>query len=86
KETTRNQQHMMADGNPTSVQDLTAFVSYGIVINNSSKTVKIFFFNIILDEMGTRIDDLEKNVSDLMTLAGIDEPVEDGKVKKDIIV
>ncbi|RXM29983.1 putative ribosome-binding factor A, mitochondrial [Acipenser ruthenus] len=32
--------------------------------------------------MGTRIDDLEKNVSDLMTLAGMDEPVEDSKMCK----
>ncbi|KAK1173373.1 heat shock factor-binding protein 1-like [Acipenser oxyrinchus oxyrinchus] len=84
----RDQHHMMADGNPTSVQDLSAFVETTMQnlqgkfqAINSNETVKLFFFNILLDEMGTRIDDLEKNVSDLMTLAGMDEPVEDGKVK-----
>ncbi|KAK6491596.1 heat shock factor-binding protein 1-like [Huso huso] len=71
----RDQHYMMADGNPTSVQDLSAFVI-------TAMKLKLFFFNILLDEMGTRIDDLEKNVSDLMTLAGMDEPVEDSKVKK----
>lgn len=30
-------------------------------------------FTFTLDEMGTRIDDLEKNVSDLMTQAGMEE-------------
>lgn len=27
----------------------------------------------ILDEMGNRIDDLEKNIADLMTQAGVEE-------------
>lgn len=27
-----------------------------------------------LDEMGNRIDDLEKNISDLMTTAGVEGP------------
>jgi heat shock factor-binding protein 1 len=26
-----------------------------------------------IDEMGTRIDDLEKNIADLMTQAGVEE-------------
>lgn len=30
--------------------------------------------HLTLDDMGTRIDDLEKNVADLMTQADIDEP------------
>lgn len=33
----------------------------------------MFILNLrTLDEMGTRIDDLEKNISDLMTQAGVD--------------
>lgn len=34
-----------------------------------------FFFSLVfaLDEMGTRIDDLEKNVVELMTQAGMEE-------------
>lgn len=30
-------------------------------------------FTFTLDEMGTRIDDLEKNVAELMTQAGMEE-------------
>lgn len=32
-----------------------------------------FSFTLALDEMGTRIDDLEKNVLELMTQAGMEE-------------
>lgn len=32
-----------------------------------------FSFTLALDEMGTRIDDLEKNVVELMTQAGMEE-------------
>ena len=31
------------------------------------------FTGTVLDEMGTRIDDLEKNIADLMTQAGVDD-------------
>ncbi|XP_059385176.1 heat shock factor-binding protein 1-like [Carassius carassius] len=34
----------------------------------------------ILDEMSTRIDDLEKNISDLMSQAGVEESEEEIKV------
>jgi len=37
---------------------------------------------LILDEMSTRIDDLEKNISDLMTQAGVDELEEEIKVSE----
>lgn len=75
----RDQHHMMADGNPTSVQDLSAFVE--TTMQNLQGKFQAMSNQIVsrMDEMGTRIDDLEKNVSDLMTLAGMDEPVEDGK-------
>lgn len=34
----------------------------------------IMFLNLFpLDEMSTRIDDLEKNIADLMTQAGVEE-------------
>lgn len=39
-----------------------------------------FVLILILDEMSTRIDDLEKNISDLMTQAGVDELEEEIKV------
>uniref|UniRef100_A0A3B4DXQ4 Heat shock factor binding protein 1a n=1 Tax=Pygocentrus nattereri TaxID=42514 RepID=A0A3B4DXQ4_PYGNA len=35
-----------------------------------------------LDEMSTRIDDLEKNISDLMTQAGVEEFEGENKVKE----
>ncbi|NXH78674.1 HSBPL protein, partial [Hydrobates tethys] len=34
-------------------------------------------FNFLLEEMGERIDDLEKHVADLMTEAGIENTNED---------
>ncbi|KTF85279.1 hypothetical protein cypCar_00006069 [Cyprinus carpio] len=39
-----------------------------------------FLLILILDEMSTRIDDLEKNISDLMTQAGVEELEEETKV------
>ncbi|KAM6125882.1 heat shock factor-binding protein 1-like protein 1 [Pterocles gutturalis] len=38
--------------------------------------------NFLLEEMGERIDDLEKHVADLMTEAGIENTDEDLRVKK----
>ncbi|KAK9527186.1 hypothetical protein VZT92_015843 [Zoarces viviparus] len=40
-----------------------------------SKNILFFWFSFTptLDEMGTRIDGLENNVSDLMTQAGMEE-------------
>ncbi|KAJ8271937.1 hypothetical protein COCON_G00107960 [Conger conger] len=36
----------------------------------------------ILDEMSTRIDDLEKNIADLMTQAGVEETEGESTVKE----
>lgn len=33
----------------------------------------VFLNSALLDEMGTRIDDLERNIADLMTQAGPEE-------------
>nr|XP_009500238.1 PREDICTED: heat shock factor-binding protein 1-like protein 1 [Phalacrocorax carbo] len=41
----------------------------------------IFIFNFLLEEMGERIDDLEKHVADLMTEAGIENTDEELRVK-----
>ena len=37
---------------------------------------ELYFFldSCILDDMGNRIDDLEKNIADLMTQAGVEVP------------
>uniref|UniRef100_A0A672H349 Heat shock factor binding protein 1b n=1 Tax=Salarias fasciatus TaxID=181472 RepID=A0A672H349_SALFA len=39
----------------------------------SEQLEQFIFLNPALDQMGTRIDDLQKNVSELMTQAGMDE-------------
>uniref|UniRef100_A0A8C8B6Y2 HSBPL protein n=1 Tax=Otus sunia TaxID=257818 RepID=A0A8C8B6Y2_9STRI len=41
----------------------------------------LFIFNFLLEEMGKRIDDLEKHVADLMTEAGIENTNEELRVK-----
>uniref|UniRef100_A0A672HGR9 Heat shock factor binding protein 1b n=1 Tax=Salarias fasciatus TaxID=181472 RepID=A0A672HGR9_SALFA len=39
----------------------------------SEQLEQFIFLNPALDQMGMRIDDLQKNVSELMTQAGMDE-------------
>ncbi|NXK44940.1 HSBP1 protein, partial [Chauna torquata] len=51
----------MAETDPKTVQDLTAVIA--IIFLNSNE----------LDDMSCRIDDLEKNIADLMTQAGVEE-------------
>ncbi|NXN32072.1 HSBP1 protein, partial [Nycticryphes semicollaris] len=66
----------MAETDPKTVQDLTAVVrlpasrpptrgEWGapVIILNANE----------LDDMSCRIDDLEKNIADLMTQAGVEE-------------
>jgi len=36
-----------------------------------------------IDEMGNRIDDLEKSISDLMQQAGVDQPEHPSEIAKD---
>ncbi|MBN3316580.1 HSBP1 protein, partial [Atractosteus spatula] len=38
---------------------------------------------LTLDEMSTRIDDLERNIADLMTQAGVEEIEGENKVSQD---
>ncbi|CAH3125792.1 unnamed protein product [Porites lobata] len=71
------------EGDPQSVQDLTGFVqtllqqmqdkfqqmSDQIITRNI-----LYFFFLALDDMSTRIDDLEKNIGELMNQSGVDEP------------
>ncbi|XP_055075115.1 heat shock factor-binding protein 1-like protein 1 [Misgurnus anguillicaudatus] len=63
----------MAGSESKAVQDLTA------VMETTMQTLQSKFQNLSdqiiskMDEMGTRIDDLEKNVADLMTQAGMED-------------
>lgn len=43
------------------------------ILNESAQLLFFLDLKYILDEMGSRIDDLEKNISDLMHQAGIDD-------------
>ncbi|NWH23608.1 HSBP1 protein, partial [Grus americana] len=52
----------MAETDPKTVQDLTVVQTAVIVLNSTE-----------LDDMSCRIDDLEKNIADLMTQAGVEE-------------
>uniref|UniRef100_A0A8C2TV07 Heat shock factor-binding protein 1 n=1 Tax=Coturnix japonica TaxID=93934 RepID=A0A8C2TV07_COTJA len=57
----------MADTDPKTVQDLTA------VVQTLLQQMQDKFQTIELDDMSCRIDDLEKNIADLMTQAGVEE-------------
>ncbi|KAI6077617.1 Heat shock factor-binding protein 1 [Aix galericulata] len=57
----------MAEPDPKSVQDLTA------VVQTLLQQMQDKFQTIELDDMSCRIDDLEKNIADLMTQAGVEE-------------
>ncbi|KAM9200202.1 heat shock factor-binding protein 1-like protein 1 [Mergus octosetaceus] len=45
----------------------------------SSHSYFLVIFNFLLEEMGERIDDLEKHVADLMTEAGIENTDEESR-------
>uniref|UniRef100_A0A3Q3BRA1 Heat shock factor-binding protein 1 n=1 Tax=Kryptolebias marmoratus TaxID=37003 RepID=A0A3Q3BRA1_KRYMA len=65
----------MAETDPKSVQDLTNVVQT-LLQQMQDKFQTILLCSLIqcvLDEMSTRIDDLEKNIADLMTQAGVEE-------------
>ncbi|KAI5101438.1 heat shock factor-binding protein 1 [Silurus meridionalis] len=69
----------MSDTEPKSAQDLTVVVQSLLQqMQDKFQTMsdQIIGRNILhstLDEMSTRIDDLEKNISDLMTQAGVED-------------
>ncbi|CAM9435249.1 unnamed protein product [Bubo scandiacus] len=70
----------MAETDPKTVQDLTAVVQTLLQqMQDKFQTMSdqiigrnILFLNE-LDDMSCRIDDLEKNIADLMTQAGVEE-------------
>ncbi|CAL8360596.1 unnamed protein product [Lota lota] len=43
------------------------------ILNSTERAYERFLNVRSLDEMSTRIDDLEKNIADLMTQAGVEE-------------
>ncbi|NXT27399.1 HSBP1 protein, partial [Syrrhaptes paradoxus] len=73
----------MAETDPKTVQDLTAVVQTLLQqMQDKFQTIKqlshycttiIVLNSSELDDMSCRIDDLEKNIADLMTQAGVEE-------------
>ncbi|NXG54746.1 HSBP1 protein, partial [Hemiprocne comata] len=71
----------MAETDPKTVQDLTAVVQTLLQqMQDKFQTMSdqiigrnILFYYLIVDDMSCRIDDLEKNIADLMTQAGVEE-------------
>ncbi|NXA98211.1 HSBP1 protein, partial [Melanocharis versteri] len=67
----------MAETDPKSVQDLTAVVQTLLQqMQDKFQTIVSvcpFLDPRAVDDMSCRIDDLEKNIADLMTQAGVEE-------------
>ena len=63
----------MADNDPKSVQDLTVFVQQ--ILQDMQGKFQNMSDGIVtrIDDMGGRIDELEKNIAELLAQAGIDE-------------
>ncbi|NWI46045.1 HSBP1 protein, partial [Picathartes gymnocephalus] len=77
----------MAETDPKSVQDLTAVVQTLLQqMQDKFQTMSdqiigrnILFLPQMVDDMSCRIDDLERNIADLMTQAGVEELEGDNK-------
>ncbi|NXY53394.1 HSBP1 protein, partial [Callaeas wilsoni] len=63
----------MAETDPKSVQDLTAVVPRVLPWPQARLECCPFLDPRAVDDMSCRIDDLEKNIADLMTQAGVEE-------------
>ncbi|XP_039181398.1 heat shock factor-binding protein 1-like protein 1 [Crotalus tigris] len=74
----------MADSDPQSVKELSQFAEnllQQLQENFEDLTDKL---SLKMDEMGERINDLEKHVAELMAEAGIENANEDSERTKDI--
>ncbi|CAN8187072.1 unnamed protein product [Coccothraustes coccothraustes] len=74
----------MAETDPKSVQDLTAVVRPGLGRNGEGGTNPLLdglwsSCSAGVDDMSCRIDDLERNIADLMMQAGVEELEGDNK-------
>ncbi|NXR51631.1 HSBP1 protein, partial [Hippolais icterina] len=65
----------MAETDPKSVQDLTAVVQTLLqqMQDKFQTIVPAFLDPRAVDDMSCRIDDLERNIADLMIQAGVEE-------------
>lgn len=63
----------MADSDPKSVQDLSSYVKH--VLDEMQGKFKSMSDGTVnrIEEMGNRIEDLEKSVAELLAQAGMDE-------------
>ena len=62
----------MADNDPQSVQELTVFVQQ--ILQDMQGKFQNTSDNIVsrMEDMGERIDDLEKNIAEILAQAGVD--------------
>ena len=62
----------MADNDPKSVQDLTVFVQQ--ILQDMQGKFQNMSDGIItrINDMGERIDDLERNIAEILAQAGVD--------------
>ncbi|KAG8133393.1 putative Heat shock factor binding protein [Naja naja] len=62
-------------------EDLTDKLSLQNILFRSFSKINVYkvLFNLLLDEMGERINDLEKHVTELMAEAGIENTSEDSE-------
>ncbi|CAI5779855.1 shock factor-binding 1 1 [Podarcis lilfordi] len=70
----------MADNDPQSARELSQFAEnllQQLQENFQALTDKLLLRNILFNEMGERIDDLEKHVTGLMAQAGIENTSEE---------
>ncbi|NXM44527.1 HSBP1 protein, partial [Gymnorhina tibicen] len=71
----------MAETDPKSVQDLTAVVQTLLQqMQDKFQTMGNGVRLRAVDDMSCRIDDLEKNIADLMTQAGVEELEGENKI------
>ncbi|NXA75263.1 HSBP1 protein, partial [Thryothorus ludovicianus] len=65
----------MAETDPKSVQDLTAVVQTLLqqMQDKFQTMIASLFASGVFDDMSCRIDDLERNIADLMMQAGVEE-------------
>ncbi|XP_077971094.1 heat shock factor-binding protein 1-like [Styela clava] len=73
----------MADtgSDPKSVQDLTTYVQH--VLQDVQVKFQGMSDGVLtrIDEMGEKLDDLEKSIAELMAQAGVDDLSESGQIE-----
>ncbi|CAO2609781.1 Heat shock factor-binding protein 1 [Lemmus lemmus] len=73
----------MAETDPKTMQDITLVAGVGEGLGKDRDKVGLWCvgsLTVTLDDMSSRIDDLEKNIADLMTQAGVEDLEGENKI------